>query len=156
MSLDTVVLVVDGENGDLTERLAATTSDIAGPADADVALVQVYTEEAYEQARTNLDFDPDSEATPDAIAERHTAVRALVDALSADGLETRTHGRLADESDEGERIVALTEEVDADLLVVGGRRRSPAGKAIFGSTAQELMLNAPCPVTFVRAVDDTT
>jgi nucleotide-binding universal stress UspA family protein len=150
VSLETVVLVVD-EDDALTERLAATTSDVAGPPGADVALVQVFTEAEYEQARTSLGFEPDSEATPDAIAERSASVRTLVDALSADGLDTRTYGRLGDEADESERIVALTEEVDADLLVTGGRRRSPAGKAIFGSTAQELMLNAPCPVTFVRA-----
>ncbi|PSP66736.1 universal stress protein, partial [Halobacteriales archaeon QH_6_68_27] len=46
--------------------------------------------------------------------------------------------------------VGLAAETDADLVVVGGRKRSPAGKAVFGSTAQEVMLESPCPVTFVR------
>ncbi|MFB6168706.1 MAG: universal stress protein [Haloferacaceae archaeon] len=151
MSVDTVVLAVAGENTDLTDRLAQTTGDIAAPADADVALVRVYTEAEYDQARTRLDFAPDSEATPDAIAERDASVRAVTDTLSADGLDASVHGRLAPDADTGERIVELTEAADADLLVVGGRQRSPAGKALFGSTAQELMLNAPCPVTFVRA-----
>jgi nucleotide-binding universal stress UspA family protein len=151
MGVDTVVIAVDGENTELTDRLAQTTSDIAAPADADVALAQVYTEDEYDYARTRLDFGPNSEVTPDAIAERNADVRALADRLSADGLDTTAYGRLGAEGDTGERIVALTEEVDADLLVVGGRQRSPAGKALFGSRAQELMLNAPCPVTFVRA-----
>jgi nucleotide-binding universal stress UspA family protein len=47
-------------------------------------------------------------------------------------------------------VVALAEELDADLVIVGGRTRSPAGKAVFGSTAQEILLESPCPVTFVR------
>ena len=42
-------------------------------------------------------------------------------------------------------------DVAADLVIVGGRRRSPTGKAVFGSTAQEVMLEAPCPVMFVRS-----
>jgi len=44
----------------------------------------------------------------------------------------------------------LAAEVDADLVVVSGRKRTPTGKAVFGSTAQTVLLDAPCPVTFVR------
>ena len=45
----------------------------------------------------------------------------------------------------------IADEVDADMIVLGGRGRSPAGKALFGSTTQEVLLGSPCPVTFVRA-----
>jgi nucleotide-binding universal stress UspA family protein len=37
-----------------------------------------------------------------------------------------------------------------DLLVVGGRGRSPTGKAVFGSTVETVLRRAPCPVTYVR------
>jgi len=56
-------------------------------------------------------------------------------------------GALGDRAD---RIVREAGDWSADLVVVGGRKRSPAGKAVFGSVAQEVMMNAPCPVTFVR------
>jgi nucleotide-binding universal stress UspA family protein len=47
-------------------------------------------------------------------------------------------------------IVRAVDETDSDLLFVSGRRRSPTGKAVFGSTAHDLMMNAPCQVAFVR------
>ena len=50
----------------------------------------------------------------------------------------------------GEDIVQFAEENLADLIIVGVRRRSKVGKLIFGSTAQFVILNAPCPVMTVR------
>jgi nucleotide-binding universal stress UspA family protein len=51
-------------------------------------------------------------------------------------------------------VLGVAEEVGAELLVVGIRRRSPVGKALLGSNAQRIILNAACPVLTVR-VDDT-
>ena len=42
----------------------------------------------------------------------------------------------------------------ASLVVMGYRRRSPAGKAILGSDAQGILMRAPCPVLAVRPGDD--
>ncbi|MFB6250815.1 MAG: universal stress protein [Halobellus sp.] len=150
MGIETVVLAVR-EQDDLTEQLAATTSEIAGASDAEVVLANVYGREEYDQAKEVLNFSRDGEVTPDVIAERHSRVRDLTDALSKDNISIRTHGRLTDDASKGERFVELAEEADADLLVISEQARSPAGKALFNSTAQEVLLNAPCPVTFVRA-----
>ena len=51
--------------------------------------------------------------------------------------------------DTADTILSLAKEAGADLLVIGGRRRSPIGKAILGSVTQNIILSAPCPVLVV-------
>jgi nucleotide-binding universal stress UspA family protein len=53
--------------------------------------------------------------------------------------------------DPAEDLVNVAEEVDAEFIVIGLRRRSPVGKLILGSNAQRVLLDAPCPVLAVKA-----
>jgi len=53
--------------------------------------------------------------------------------------------------DPAEDLVNVAAEVDAELIVIGLRRRSPVGKLILGSNAQRVLLDAPCPVLAVKA-----
>lgn len=55
----------------------------------------------------------------------------------------RRHGK------PGEEVVEYADSVDADNIVVPGRKRSPVGKAVFGSVTQDIVLNAGQPVTIV-------
>ena len=50
----------------------------------------------------------------------------------------------------GEDLTRLAEEHQVDEIIIGVRRRSKVGKLVFGSTAQYLILNAPCPVVTVK------
>ncbi len=50
----------------------------------------------------------------------------------------------------GEDLIQLAEEYKVDEIVIGVRRRSKVGKLLFGSTAQYVILNAPCPVVSVK------
>ena len=43
-------------------------------------------------------------------------------------------------------VIDVADDTDADLICVAGRERSPAGKAIFGSVTQEIILNTDRPV----------
>jgi nucleotide-binding universal stress UspA family protein len=53
--------------------------------------------------------------------------------------------------DPAEDLVNVAEEVEAEFIVIGLRRRSPVGKLILGSNAQRVLLDAPCPVLAVKA-----
>jgi nucleotide-binding universal stress UspA family protein len=48
-------------------------------------------------------------------------------------------------------IEALVESSNASLLIIGLRKRSPIGKLILGSVAQELLLSISCPILAVKA-----
>jgi len=50
----------------------------------------------------------------------------------------------------GEDLVLLAKENEVDEIIIGVRRRSKVGKLLFGSTAQYVILTAPCPVVSVK------
>ena len=54
-------------------------------------------------------------------------------------------------SDLADALLKLVDRIDADLLVIGARRRSPVGKALLGSVAQTVILEADLPVLVVKA-----
>ena len=53
--------------------------------------------------------------------------------------------------DIAETLLGLVDTLDADLLVIGARQRSPVGKALMGSVAQSVILHASVPVLVVKA-----
>lgn len=50
-----------------------------------------------------------------------------------------------------EEVEALVESTRASLLIIGLRKRTPVGKLIMGSVAQELLLSVSCPVLAVKS-----
>jgi nucleotide-binding universal stress UspA family protein len=57
---------------------------------------------------------------------------------------------LARGSSPGEDLVYFAEENNIDQLFVGVEKKSKTQKMLLGSTAQYVILNAPCPVTAVK------
>lgn len=51
-------------------------------------------------------------------------------------------------------LLGIAAEVDAGLLVIGLRRRSPVGKLVLGSVSQDVLLGANCPVLAVKSADE--
>ena len=53
--------------------------------------------------------------------------------------------------DPTESILRAADKLDARYVVIGGRKRSPTGKAVFGSVTQSVLLNAEVPTVTVMA-----
>ena len=48
-------------------------------------------------------------------------------------------------------VLDTADELGAELIVIGIRRRSPVGKLVLGSNSQSILLEAPIPVLAVKA-----
>ena len=70
--------------------------------------------------------------------------------LSASGISHEVH-QPTDGKPAAEAILDAATHSSADLIVIGLRRRSPVGKLITGSTAQQVLLDADCPVLTVKS-----
>jgi len=75
-------------------------------------------------------------------------VRRAKEALDDADIETDI---VESSGDPADVILDVAEERTVDCVCVGGRRRSPAGKALFGSVAQSVILNADRPVLVAGA-----
>lgn len=71
--------------------------------------------------------------------------------LSDAGLDVAWDLHLATgEADVAGAILSLVDDVGAEVLVIGARRRSPVGKFLLGSVTQTLILQADVPVFVVK------
>ena len=84
-----------------------------------------------------------------ASARNDQDLTALETKLKESGLEYDVR-RLVRGFEPAEDLIGIAEDCDADLIVIGLRRRTPVGKLILGSNAQRILLDAPCPVLAVK------
>ena len=81
-------------------------------------------------------------AEPEVLAKAEQ--RAVAAGVSARVLQP-SHQDLAD------GLLDLAKELEASLIVIGLRHRTPVGKLILGSSAQRILLEADRPVLAVKA-----
>ena len=151
MAIDTVLLAVGPMDTVRAEELADTVLEIAEPLEASVVIGHAFTEDEYEEFREDLGFEERVEnVDPDEVAARRPPVGDLEEIFADASVEYEVRGALGEVSS---KVVDMAIDVGADRLVLGGRRRSPAEKAVLGSVSQDIILQAPCPVTYFRDLD---
>jgi nucleotide-binding universal stress UspA family protein len=82
---------------------------------------------------------------PEDINRAEQDLREAKSFLDEKGVECETH-QLARGFTPGEDIVKFAEENEIDQIFVGIEKKSRTSKLILGSTAQFVILKAPCPV----------
>lgn len=93
-----------------------------------------------------VDGDAGTERLGDHMDQPAT-VETVRQALTDGGIAVEKRG---EEGDVADTILEVEENLDPDVVVISGRKRSPVGKAIFGSVSQEVILKAEGAVTVVK------
>lgn len=85
-----------------------------------------------------------------ASAHQIAAVRRARENLEESGIDVTIRETSGDPAT---AILTEAAECDVDLVTVAGSRRTPAGKVVFGSVAQTVLLEGSRPVLFCTATD---
>lgn len=80
------------------------------------------------------------------------ALGELDQELTDRGIEHEIHEYVRDQTP-AQDLVEAVDQFDAELLVIGYKKRTATGKALLGSHAQEVLMNAKVPVLSVMAPD---
>lgn len=128
------------DSAEATVVLALRTD--ASPAVLEQALAAAKREDACLRA---IVFGTDTTTAPSTspLAE----CTRLGDALAEAGVEFEVQRA---GSDPAEQILTLAEDHAAKLIVMSAKRRSPVVKLLLGSSAQQVILEAECPVLLVK------
>lgn len=78
------------------------------------------------------------------------ALEDLDKELTERGLEHEIHEYVRDQTP-AQDLMEAVDDFDAEVLVIGYKRRTATGKALLGSHAQEVLMNAKVPVLAVMA-----
>ncbi len=144
-----VILAAVGEKRDPT-RIIETAHELASAFDDELQVLHVLPEkdaEEHFEAIKSIDesadysFNIEVDRAED-VAQRF--IEEVVDNASPEGVSAI--GRIGDPTEE---ILAVADEIEPRYLVVGGKNRSPTGKALFGSVTQSVILNSEYPVVTV-------
>jgi nucleotide-binding universal stress UspA family protein len=106
---------------------------------------------ATEAVRVTLVHVHEADAVGEEPVSNQPAVAEALESCSEAGLQVDTYGLIAETVPEG--LVDAIEELDPDLVCLGGRRRSPAGKRQLKPGAQEVILQSGVPVVIAGELD---
>ena len=133
-------------------RIIETAHDLATTLDEELQVLHVVPAdeaEAHFDALMEIpefrdvDFSVESDRA-EAVARELVAATLVAEERSA----VVPIGRIGDPA---EKFLDVAETLQPRYVVVGGRKRSPAGKALFGSVTQSVILGAEWPVVTVLA-----
>ena len=141
----TVLAAISG--GKKPDRVVAVGADLAGAFESELVVINVISDEEFSARQEGITNYTIERAETDAATKAQSVVVETVEETAAITTEGYVGGV-------AEEILSAGREHDANYLVIGGRKRSPTGKALFGSTTQRVLLASDRPV--VTVMENTT
>lgn len=122
----TILMALDDSPSQTRRQIAAVSDLVSSAGEMTVYLLHVFED------------NPEG-----ASVSQVETVREAQDRLESLGIDVEL---LESSGDPAEQIITQAEKHDIDQICVGGRKRSPAGKALFGSVTQAVILGTDLPV----------
>ena len=138
------ILVAVGDEDMDVDAIAEHVAEIASGVGAEVTLFRAFSERELSAWLDEMGYDT---VQPEAMAQRHNVVNAFADVLRDANVKLTVAAEVGPAS---ESVVEYVRSHDVDHVFLGGRRRSPTGKALLGSVSQHILLelDVPCTVMF--------
>ena len=121
-----ILVAIDDEDEHVAAQMDAIEDMVAVTDEMVVYLIHVFTDNQ-----------------PGASIQQIEGVRDAKQRLESLGIEVRL---VETSGDPAEEIRKYAEKYSVDQICVGGRKRSPTGKALFGSVTQDVILGTAKPV----------
>jgi nucleotide-binding universal stress UspA family protein len=134
----TVILATDGHEERVMAQAEAVANYPCASEEIEVVVVNVAKE---------IQSDEGGKINIEEYADMPESASSALSFFESEGIAAEAKQRSGDPAEE---LIRMTRELDADQIVLGGRRRSPVGKAVFGSVVQDVILEADCPVTTIN------
>lgn len=136
----TVLAAVEGEH--VPDKVIEIGYDVADAYGDELVVLHVMPVEDFEERQLNREEYFIDNAETDAAEVARRVVRETIG--SSEGIEV-----MGEVGEVTQAILDTGDELDARFLVVGGRKQTPVGKVLFGSTVQSLLLHSERPVVAV-------
>lgn len=147
--MERALVVVEGTEA--TKAIVRQAAEITDGIGAELILLHVTSEDEFADRADALaripDFDVDY-GVKRAIDGAQQFADDIGREVVGDAVEFKAVGRIGDGAD---AILAEADRLDADHVFISGPKRSPAGKALFGDTTQQVILGFEGPVTVLTA-----
>ncbi|MFC6765304.1 universal stress protein [Natrinema soli] len=130
------------DDDQFSNAVVTTAADLADAYDNELVVLHVMTRDRFE---SRADGQPEY-YVDDGAKDAANRARKIATNAGADGDAVVLKGRVGSPADE---IVDMAERLEPRYLVLGGRKRSPVGKALFGSITQSVLLEVEAPTVTI-------
>lgn len=145
--IETILIAVE-DNETRMRPVIEHAAEIASGLSARVILYHVYDPGEFKDLLSALDYES---ADPTQMARQNGTIELAAEILNEAGVDFSVE---ASTGAADEELVSYIKAHDIDHVFVGGRNRSPSGKAVLGSVSQRVMIGIDVPSTLVRASPD--